>query len=62
MSEITTSKFGDERLFFQHVRPSKDKQYWPKGWGKYDFKIDEDESGWGMIAPDTWPSGEEEAK
>ena len=29
-SDMYTSLFGDERLFFRHQRVETDKRYWPK--------------------------------
>ena len=29
-TDLVTSKFGDERLHFQHVRTKRDKKYWDK--------------------------------
>ena len=32
LSKLTTSKAGDDRLFFQHVRMNKDRRVWPREW------------------------------
>lgn len=35
LSDMVTSLFGDQRLFFQHKRFGYDKDYWPNmGWGR----------------------------
>ena len=47
LSEITTSKFGDERLYFQHMRPSIDLELYERGWGRYDIKRGPEDSAWG---------------
>ena len=62
LSEITTSKFGDERLFFQHIRGYRDQKLYEGGWAKYDFKRASNMSGWGTSVPDTWPATNAEAK
>ena len=33
-TDMYTSMFGDERLFFRHHRPKADAKYWPKRWKK----------------------------
>lgn len=62
LTELTTSVFGDTRLFFQHLRHRMDSKYYPDGWNKYDHKITDEDPGWGETVPDTWPTTEEEAK
>ena len=32
LSQLTSSKAGDERLFFQHIRMNKDRRVWPREW------------------------------
>ena len=32
ISDLYTSDFGDNRLFFEHYDGKKDKKYWPKTW------------------------------
>ena len=39
-SNLFTSKFGDERLYFQHARTNADRTYWPEGWNRLDARID----------------------
>ena len=39
-TELVTSKFGDERLHFQHVRTNEDRQYWDQDTKKEDRLID----------------------
>ena len=62
MSELTTSKFGDERLYFQHIAGFKDTKRYPWSWSKYDIKRSSEDSGWGNIVPNTWPKTDAEAK
>lgn len=39
-SDLLTSKFGDERLHFQHVRTKKDRKYWGKELRAADLEVD----------------------
>ena len=62
-TDLTTSKFGDERLHFQHVRTKRDFKYW-KGTDKTYLKtihplmeVDPDRV-WDVSA---WPSDDAEA-
>ena len=65
-SNLYTSEFGDNRLFFRHQSISKDRKFWPRSWRK----LNEDpfiskknpENIWGNQVPDTWPKQEAEAK
>ena len=59
---LTTSVFGDERLYFQHIRGNTDLDYYPDGWGRFDTRRQPDDEGWGTTVPDTWPATDEEAK
>ena len=69
-SEITTSVFGDERLFFTHPRIGRDRhrqefdlpnKYFPQKWYNLQTRK-KDTEGWPNWAPDTWPNNEAEAK
>ena len=40
ITDLTTSKFGDERLHFQHVRTGRDRKFWTKETKKADKLID----------------------
>ena len=56
-----TSKFGDERLYFQHVRTKRDFKYW-SGQTKTTLKsihplMDEVEHEWDVSE---WPTASEE--
>lgn len=31
-SDLVTSKWGDENLFFQHRPIGKDRKFWPRAW------------------------------
>ena len=61
-SQLTTSVFGDERLYFQHLRGPQDKKLYKKEWKQFDFKRTEEHTSWGRWAPATWPTTNEEAK
>mmetsp|Transcript_20843 Transcript_20843/g.25549 ORF Transcript_20843/g.25549 Transcript_20843/m.25549 type:complete len:253 (-) Transcript_20843:28-786(-) len=71
-SELVTSKFGDERLFFAHMKVKEDRDFWPSGWSRADGKIDPkfDSANrndiWGDFVPAEdkggWPSDPEGAK
>jgi len=60
-TDITTSKFGDERLYFQHDRFTDWKLYNPQ-WKALDKVRDDTEERWPNIIPNTWPTTEEKAK
>lgn len=68
MTDFTTSKFGDERLHFQHERVKRDFFTWPREWRMNEdnvlFEQDEaDEWGNGLDVPEErWPATDEEAK
>ena len=38
-SELTTSVFGDERLFYQHLKVSDDSDFWENGWRALDETV-----------------------
>ena len=68
-TDLVTSKFGDERLHFQHVRTKRDKKYWDKA-TKNAFddgeleplmspKPEEEEHNWDISA---WPTNDDDAK
>ena len=63
-SELTTSVFGDERLFFTHGRIGRDRHraefdepnmYFPRKFYR-PMTRRRDTKGWGNTAPDTWPA------
>ena len=57
-SDLYTSRFGDERLHFQHVRVWNDYQFWPREWRRAhnDVHIDQTpENTWGRTVPAVWP-------
>jgi len=60
-TNITTSKFGDERLYFQHDRFTDWKLYNPE-WKSLDKVRDDKEERWPNIIPNTWPTTEDKAK
>ena len=43
ISELTTSVFGDERLYFRHTRFWSDRQHYASGWAQYDQKFDKND-------------------
>ena len=62
-SDLVTSKFGDERLFFQHVRTNKDRRFWTRETKKADKDIDPKITPREIHEWDTseWPTDDEEA-
>lgn len=72
-TELQTSKFGDERLFFQHIMKEDDNPFMPVSWWQYDHAVDPvfanhlPKNQWkaGVPEPDSeggWPSDEAGAK
>ena len=64
-TDLQTSRFGDERLHFQHVRVWNDYAYWPREWrtNHDDVHINQTpESTWGRTLPGVWPEREEDAE
>ena len=61
-SKLTTSVFGDERLYFQHLRGPQDSRLYEKEWKQYDFKRTAEHISWGRWAPATWPTKTNKAK
>ena len=65
MSDLYTSRFGDERLHFQHVRIWNDYRFWDRTWklNNEDMHIDQtEENTWGRTVPEVWPDNEEDAQ
>ena len=60
-TDITTSKFGDERLYFQHDRFTDWKLY-NRAWKSLDKVRDDTEDRWPNVVPNTWPTTEDAAK
>ena len=57
-SDLYTSRFGDERLHFQHVRVWNDYRFWPHEWmlATEDVHIEQTpENTWGRTVPAVWP-------
>lgn len=57
-TDLTSSKFGDERLFFQHAKTGVDRKFWTRETRKADKEIDpkispRDIHDWDVSA---WPS------
>ena len=64
-SDLYTSRFGDERLHFQHVRVWNDYNVWPTEWryATEDVHFDQvPENTWGRTVPAVWPENEEDAE
>ena len=65
-TDLYTSEFGDERLFFKHTDIRNDMvEHWSADWfllreDKYQKRTEK--STWGNTVPDTWPSTDEEAQ
>jgi len=65
LSDLYTSRFGDERLHFQHVRVWNDYRFWPRSWMWHteDVHIAQtEENTWGRSVPAVWPETEEDAQ
>lgn len=67
-TDFTTSKFADERLYFEHTRLKADKKFWPTEWKRAndyeEFPQDQNDM-WGLgldVPVERWPSTDEEAK
>ena len=72
-TRLRTSKFGDERLFFAHMRQELDRQYFPRDWRQADaqndpaFDRDDPAETWtspvpAMDSQGGWPSDDAAAK
>ena len=61
VTDLYTSKFGDERLFFQHAKTNGDRAFWPEDWMRPDRQNDPQtpqtkENIWGTFVPkNVWP-------
>ena len=73
MSDLVTSTFADERMYFQHFKVSRDRNVWPDSWLEADadpvFDKDDADQIWkkgrkgGYLPPGyVWPDDREEAK
>ena len=65
-SDLFTSVFGDEKLFFQHRGVNTDRRFWNKQWRSFkggDVFISNKvpENIYGQAVPDTWPTTDLEA-
>ena len=57
-TSLVTSRFGDERLYFQHRRISRDRRYWTREVRNLEedpFFENNATNNWGKTVPDTWP-------
>ena len=67
-TDLFTSQFGDDRLFFEHARLTQDRDFWPEDWLVFDRgndpKFDQTEEFiWGTHVPEgVWPDNDAEAK
>lgn len=67
-TDMYTSVFGDERLFFQHARTGADRAYWPQQWlrpdARNDPRINQTAANtWGTFVPEgVWPVNQDEAR
>ena len=72
-TELQTSLFGDQRMFFSHIAREDDNPFMPVSWWKYDNAIDPvfnnhlPENQWTVGVPEMdseggWPSDEAGAK
>ena len=68
VTDLITSTFGDNRLFFSHKKVSHDRKFWPLEWFRADAESDpswlisDPENTWGNWAPTTWPTDDGSAK
>jgi len=68
LTDLYTSKHGDERLYFQHKRIQSDRKYYPKKWKKLARETElcfsnEDEETFGNEVPEgVWPENDSDAK
>jgi len=64
-TDLVTSKWGDESLFFQHRQIFKDRKFWPRSWKRLneDVRFDkkDPDNVFGNTTP-AWPEDTEEAK
>ena len=65
-SQLHTSQWGDENLYFRHRHIGRDRAYWSKDLKMLDedplFNREDPADIWGREVPDTWPSDPEEAE
>ena len=65
-SQLHTSKWGDENLYFRHVNIGRDRMYWSRDLKRLNedplFNKKDPTEIWGNQVPDTWPSDPEEAE
>ena len=68
LTELYTSKHGDERLYFQHRKIQRDRKYYPKEWKQIAKNMEEcfdnsEENTWGREVPENvWPKDADDAK
>ena len=68
MTDFTTSRFGDERLHFQHIKVQNDRRSWPREWKRANDNVqfeqnESDEWDNGLDVPEErWPATDEAAK
>jgi hypothetical protein len=66
LTDLYTSDFGDNRLFFRHQSIAKDRKHWPRAWRRLRedpfINRKNEENIWGNEVRDTWPADEEDAK
>jgi len=64
-TDLVTSRWGDEKLFFRHRRVNNDHKFWPNAWlndnEDHFFSRHDPENRYGRSTP-AWPQDEEEAK
>ena len=67
LTDLTTSRFGDERLFFKHLQISMDYRVWPAEWRtlksedkRYDWR--NTDLHWGHEVPASWPEDPDAAE
>lgn len=64
-TDLYTSVFGDNRLFFQHRRAHRDYRRWPAAWDdhKHDWFEKNEDTIWGKEVPQgVWPTNDEDAE
>uniref|UniRef100_A0A7S3I4L1 Uncharacterized protein n=3 Tax=Choreotrichia TaxID=141411 RepID=A0A7S3I4L1_9SPIT len=65
LTDLQTSRWGDEKLFFQHRQINRDRRFWPLSWKRLneDVRFDKrlPENTFGNETPE-WPQDTEEAK
>lgn len=62
LTPMTTSKWADNRLFFQHKRISRDRKFWPKAWRDADTKFERTSDNLLGDREIDWPTRPDKAK